>query len=213
MGCIWSSESAIGKGVRMILVEESLVIQILPYNLYFPHTKNLVKYWASRQNLFLCLCHKCNTADGGKVFSLHIGKELSAALAQHERLHTGNSKDSGVRGLWDDCIYRWQCPLRQCSEGRRAEEGQRVGWHHFWLQWNWWGRDTHLPAWIYHGHTLSSHLKGPIFPSYAPYRVKVGRSFIGTSGMPHVMLRIFMWDYAFRGLEVCNSRFGWKPEK
>lgn len=52
MGCIWSSESAIGKGVRMILVEESLIIQILPYNLYFPHTKNLVKYWASRQNLF-----------------------------------------------------------------------------------------------------------------------------------------------------------------
>ena len=44
MGCVWSSESAIGKGVRMILVEESLVIQILPYNLYFPHTKNLVQY-------------------------------------------------------------------------------------------------------------------------------------------------------------------------
>ena len=44
MGCVWSSDSAVGKGVRMILVEEPLVIQILPYNLYFPHTKSLVKY-------------------------------------------------------------------------------------------------------------------------------------------------------------------------
>lgn len=59
--------------------------------------------------------------------SLHIGKELSAALAQHELLHTANSQDSGVRGLWGDCIYRWLSPLRQCSEGRRVEEGRGGG--------------------------------------------------------------------------------------
>lgn len=212
MGCVWSSDSAIGKGVRMILVEESLVIQILPSNLYFPHTENLVKYWASRQNLF-CVYVTSVTQQMVAEHSLHIGKELSAALAQHELLHTANSQDSGVRGLWGDCIYRWLSPLRQCSEGRRVEEDQRVGWLHFWLQWNWWGGVTQLPAWIYHSYTLSWHLKGPIFPSYAPYWVKVRLSSTGTSGMPCVMLRIFMWDYAFRGLEVCNSRFGWKPEK
>ena len=72
MGCVWSSESAIGKGVRMILVEESLVIQILPYNLYFPHTKNLVKYWASRQNLF-CVYVTRVTQQMVAKYSLHTG--------------------------------------------------------------------------------------------------------------------------------------------
>ena len=33
MGCVWSSESAIGKGVRMILVEESLVRKKLYFTL------------------------------------------------------------------------------------------------------------------------------------------------------------------------------------
>lgn len=168
MGCVWSSDSAVGKGVRMILVEEPLVIQILPYNFYFPHTKNLVKYWASRQNLFRVYVTSITQHMVAKR-ALCISKELSAALAQHELLDTGNSQDSGVRGLWRDCIYRWLCPLRQCSEVRKVEEDQRVRWLHFWLQWNWWGRVTQLPAWIYHSHTLSSCLKGPIFPSCAPY--------------------------------------------
>ena len=64
----------------MILVEEPLVIQILPYNLYFPHTKSLVKYWASRQNLF----HVYVTSITQQMVAkrdLCIGKELRAALA------------------------------------------------------------------------------------------------------------------------------------
>lgn len=65
----------------------------------------------------------------------------------------------GVRGLWGDCIYRWA----EAVQAWRVEAEEVGGWLHFWLQWNWWGGVTQLPAWIIIVTLASWRLKGPIF--------------------------------------------------